>query len=116
MEKEIKEEQKRIRLQLKEIRHIFSATPNKHEVEQWKNYVDALRPDCDSLSKMILKFNFTVPSLHKQVMGFQLDKIAEKAFANFEPEFHEICKEKAKREKLEIENSNRLASSSNDSF
>ncbi|CAL8072830.1 unnamed protein product [Orchesella dallaii] len=104
LEKEIKEEATRIKSQLREIRHIFNETLTDEQTKEWNNYLACIKNDCDRLNKSILKYNLTVPSLHKQVMGFQLEKEAAKIFSKFDPEFHKICVEKANKRQAEKQN------------
>lgn len=103
LEKEIKEELVRLRTQLKEIRHIFNETLTHEERQEWNNYVECLRPDCDKLNKSILKYNLTVPSLHKQFIGFLLDKEADKSMKHFDPDLHIVCAKRAEMSKIEKE-------------
>lgn len=123
LEKEIKEEVSRLKRQLSEIRHIFNEALTFEERREWDNYVDNLRPDCDKLNKMILKYNLTVPSLHKQFMGFLVDKEADKMLKKWDPEFHKVCKLNAEQRKMDNENKRRetgtggsSSGSSGDSF
>lgn len=112
LEKEIKEEVVRIRTQLREIRHIFGEVLTSQEQEEWSNCVQCLNSDCDKLNKSILKFNLTVPSLHKQVMGFQLEKEAQKALKNFDSNLHKVCLAKEMDRKIQTEHERKSASKS----
>jgi DnaJ family protein C protein 28 len=94
LEKEIRQEIKKIRRELSYMRHHrFGETLTQAEEAEWNAIVqEQFKQDCDSLNKMILKFNLTVPSLHKQMITFQLDKEAKKAVLTFSQEIQEAVK------------------------
>lgn len=98
LDKEIREERCKLRQDLSKLRHKYGPVLTHAEETEWNCLVQKdFKKDCDTLNKLILKFNLTVPSLHKQMMMFQLDREAAKALTTFSPEIHQsIVRNKVK--------------------
>lgn len=92
LEKEIREEIRRLRRDISYLRHKYGPVLTQVEEDEWNCLVQEFKEDCDTLNKMIFKFNLTVPSLHKQMMTFQLDRASKKALSTFSPEIQESVK------------------------
>jgi len=111
LEKEIREEIVRIRKQLSLHRHKYDPVLTPEEEMEWRERVQGLKSDCETLNKMILKFNLTVPSLHKQMMTFQLEKEAAKALTTFSPELQEESRNQESLQRVNNANQRGLTNS-----
>jgi len=87
LEKTIPTEMRRLRQELSLHRHKYQAVLTPQEEAQWGETVEKLfKEDSETLNKMIGKFNLTVPSVHRQMMTYQLDREGRNALSTFSPE------------------------------
>lgn len=112
LEKEIRQEFSRLRHQLYTLRHKYDTILSPMEEADWMKVLEKIKPDCDKLNRQILKFNLTVPSLHKQMVNFQLEIEARKVLAKFSPEMKENYEKSVETRKSALNSSN----SSEESF
>jgi len=114
LEKEIREEISRIRKQLSLFRHKYDPVLTPAEETEYTEQVQSLKSDCETLNKMILKFNLTVPSLHKQMMTFQLEKEAVKALVTFSPELQQQSRNQEENRRRRESNANQRGLTNNE--
>jgi DnaJ family protein C protein 28 len=118
LEKDIKEEMRRLRKDISLLRHKYNAVLSPSDEAEWKKTVERFKEDCDNLNKNILKFNLTVPSLYKQLVNFQLEKEAQKALNSFSVEMQQAYDNAASKRDAESSHnaSSKVAKSDSDSF